>query len=42
MEEDKYLGASALGSDVVSKKKFIGRLAYLMTKVLAYLALVGT
>jgi hypothetical protein len=24
VEEDKYLGASALGSDVVIKKKFVG------------------
>jgi hypothetical protein len=42
MEEDKYLGASALGSDMASKKKFIGRLAYLMMKVSTYITLVGT
>ena len=42
VEEDKYLRASTLGSDVVTKKFFLGRLAYLMTKVSTYLALVGT
>ncbi len=42
VEEDKYLGASALGSDVVTKKFFlVGRLAYYITKVLTYLALVS-
>jgi hypothetical protein len=41
MEEDKYLGASTLGSDVVTKKLFVGRLVYLMTKVSTYLALLG-
>ena len=42
IEEDKYLGASALGSDMVTKKKIVGRLAYLTMKLLMYLALVGT
>ena len=42
MEEDKYLRASALGSDVVTKKNFIGRLVYLMMIVSTYLALIGT
>ena len=42
VEEDKYLEASALGSDVVMKKIFVGRLAYLMTIVSTYLALITT
>jgi hypothetical protein len=42
VEEDKYLEASFLGSDVAMMKKIVGRLAYLMTKVSTYVALVGT
>jgi hypothetical protein len=41
VEEDKYLGASALGSDMVTKKNFCREAGVLNTKVSMYLALVG-